>query len=152
MYGVNEAEQLCQYYSKVYSKQTHRFEDLPPLFKMSIIHIGQNYEQNLRYPGAGPTPGSLRSPKLRRRLTKQRKHVMRSSLKLLTEWLRSLRRRSRGSMPKKAPPPLPAIKADSSTLNAKTKRHHLRVQSRRNQLLLNHLRKDLRTLLPPTIR
>ena len=32
-YGINEAEQLCQYYSRVYSRGTHRFEDLGAQFK-----------------------------------------------------------------------------------------------------------------------
>lgn len=50
---------MCQYHSRVYSRRTHRVEELGPLFKASIITIGQHYEQNLRYPGAGPTPGSL---------------------------------------------------------------------------------------------
>ena len=58
-HGVHDAEQLCRYYSKVYVQQTHRFQDLEPLFRLSIVSIGQAYEQHLRYPGTGPTPGSL---------------------------------------------------------------------------------------------
>ena len=58
-HGVNDAEQLCRYYSRVYVQRTHRFQDLEALFRLSIVSIGQAYEQHLRFPGTGPTPGSL---------------------------------------------------------------------------------------------
>ena len=58
-YGVNDAEKLCKYFSKVYVQQTHSFQELEPMLRNAVVSIGQAYEQHLRYPGTGPTPGSL---------------------------------------------------------------------------------------------
>jgi len=56
---VNDAEKLRKYFSKVYVQETHSFDGLEPNLRNAVISVGQHYLQHLRYPGTGPTPGSL---------------------------------------------------------------------------------------------
>ena len=117
LHGINEAEQLCQYFSRVFSRKQCRFENLEPLLRASIITIGQHYEQNLRYPGAGPQPGSLtaETPAQERQTEEAHNEAINEALQGVAEEIEKEKKKKKRieakSMPKKAPPPLPA-KAD----------------------------------------
>ena len=58
--GVNDAEKLCKYFSKVYQQESCTFDNLEPNLQNAVISIGQHYMQNLQYPAPG-TPGFLKA-------------------------------------------------------------------------------------------
>ena len=122
-YGVNDAEKLCKYFSKVYVQQTHSFQGLEPTLRNSIVSIGQAYEQHLRYPGTGPTPGSLNAdtPANVQRTKKVQKDVIVEIVDEVADKIDQKKKRIEAkAMPKKDPPPLPA-KSDPAQLKATTK-------------------------------
>ena len=120
-HGVHDAEQLCRYYSKVFVQQTHRFQDLEPLFRLSIVSIGQVYEQHLRCPGTGPTPGSLvaDTPADTHKTKEVQKDIIIEIVDEVADKIKKKKIEAK-AMPRPDPPPLPP-KSDPSQLKATTK-------------------------------
>ena len=81
-YGVNDAEKLCKYFSKVYQQRSCSLTTWSPVFEIQLLPLDQHYLQNLRYPTGG-TPRFLKAdtPADVQRSKEVRKRML--SLKLL---------------------------------------------------------------------
>ena len=120
-YGVNDAEKLCKYFSKVYQQRSCSFDDLEPSLRDSVIAIGQHYLQNLRYPTGG-TPRFLKAdtPADVQRSKEVRKDVIIEIVEDVADQIEQKKKIKAKAMPKPDPPDLPA-KSDPAKLQAKTK-------------------------------
>ena len=122
-YGVNDAEKLCKYFSKVYVQETHSFQGLEPNLRNAVVSIGQHYLQHLRYPGTGPTPGSLNAdtPANVQRTKKVQQDVIVEIVGEVADQIDQKKKKIEAKgMPKPDPPDSPA-KSDPAKLKATTK-------------------------------
>ena len=120
-YGVNDAEKMCKYFSRVYQQRSCSFDDLEPNLRDSVIAIGQHYMQNLRYPTGG-TPRFMKAdtPANVRRTKEVRKDVIIEIVDDVAEQIDQKKKIKAKAMPKPDPPDLPA-KSDPAQLQARTK-------------------------------
>ena len=120
-YGVNDAEKMCQYYSRVYQQRSCSFDNLKPDLRESVISIGQHYMQNLRYPTGG-TPRFVKAdtPANVQRTKEVRKDVIIEIVDDVAEQVAQKKNIKAKAMPKPDPPDLPA-KSDPAKLQARTK-------------------------------
>ena len=120
-YGVNDAEKVCKYFSKVYQQRSCSFDDLEPNLRDSVISIGQHYMQNLRYPTAG-TPRFVKAdtPANVQRTKEVKKDVIIEIVDEVADQIEKKKTIKAKAMPKPDPPDLPA-KSDPAKLQAKTK-------------------------------
>ena len=93
------------------------------MLRNAVVSIGQAYEQHLRSPGTGPTPGSLNAdtPANVQRTKKVQKDVI---VEIVDEVADKIDQKKKNieakAMPRPDPPPLPA-KSDPGQLKATTK-------------------------------
>ena len=122
-FGVNDAERLCKYFSKVYQQGSCTFEQLEPTLRDAVTSIGQNYMQNLRHPTAG-TPKFVKAdtPANVQRTKEVRKDVIIEIVDTVADQIEQRKQKKIESkaMPKPDPPDLPA-KSDPAQLQARTK-------------------------------
>ena len=120
-YGVNDAEKMCKYFSRVYQQRSCSFDDLEPSLRDSVIAIGQHYMQNLRYPTGG-TPRFVKAdtPANVRRTKEVRKDVIIEIVEDVAEQIDQKKKIQAKARPKPDPPDLPA-KSDPAQLQARTK-------------------------------
>ena len=103
-------------------QETHSFDGLEPNLRNAVISIGQQYLQHLRYPGTGPTPGSLNAdtPANVQRTKKVQKDVIVEIVDEVADQIDQKKKIEAKAMPKPDPPDLPA-KSDPAKLKATTK-------------------------------
>ena len=121
-YGVNDAEKLCKYFSKVYQQESCTFDNLEPNLQNAVISIGQHYLQNLRYPVPG-TPGFLKAdtPANVQRTKEVQKDVIIEIVDDVADQIEQKKKKIESkAMPKPDPRDLPA-KSDPAKLQARTK-------------------------------
>ena len=120
-YGVNDAEKMCKYFSRVYQQRSCSFDDLEPNLRDSVISIGQHYMQNLRYPTGG-TPRFMKAdtPANVQRTKEVRKDVIIEIVEDVADQIDQKKKIKAKAMPKPDPPDLPA-KSDPAKLQARTK-------------------------------
>ena len=120
-YGVNDAEKMCKYFSKVYQQGSCTLDELEPNLRDSVISIGQHYMQNLRYPTGG-TPRFVKAdtPANVRRTKEVQKDVIIEIVEDVADQIEKKKNIKAKAMPKPDPPDLPT-KSDPAKLQAKTK-------------------------------
>ena len=121
-YGVNDAEKMCKYFSKVYQQRSCSFDDLEPSLRESVITIGQHYMQNLRFPTGG-TPRFLKAdtPADVQRSKEVRKDVIIEIVEDVAEQIDQKKKKIQAkARAKPDPPDLPTTaKSDPAQLQAR---------------------------------